>query len=67
MAPAYGQILNLTQSIIAYRSCLTVEIILTSGFQLRGRNHFLDCAGESSRIIYLAKFHVKLQSTETRH
>lgn len=40
MAPAYGQILNLTQSIIAYRSCLTVEIILTSGFQRRGKNHF---------------------------
>lgn len=32
-----------------------------------GKESFLDCAGESSRIIYLAKFHVKLQSTETRH
>ncbi len=29
-----------------------------------GKESFFDCAGESSRIIYLAKFHVKLQSTE---
>lgn len=39
MAPAYGQILNLTQSIIAYRSCLTVVIILTSG---SGKESFFD-------------------------